>query len=86
MIDMNVGPWAMILGEDALTYLARLIDTPHRQQHDDLTKLRIATLTDEKRLMQMRLQLTFHLLCLNLDTTRTNHIVLAPEDSETTIG
>ena len=45
MVEMDVGTRLMVFGENALANLPSLIDRALRQQHDNLTELRIEALT-----------------------------------------
>jgi hypothetical protein len=82
LVDVEVDAGAMEFGEDALTDGAGFVRGTFCQENHDLTKLLIGSLTYNKRYAQIRLQLALHFLCLDLDSSRTNHVVFAPEDTE----
>lgn len=73
-------------GKDSFAHLLSLIDRTFGEQDNHLTKLGVGALRDEERHLQIGAQPTFHLLDLDLDTTRTDHIILSPQNAETAFG
>ena len=82
---MQIDAWLMVFRQHTLTDLTGLVRITFCQEHDHLTEFLILTFTDQERCLQMGLELTFHLLGLDLDASRTDHIVLPSQDAENTL-
>ena len=82
MVEVDVFLGLVELGEDALADGAGLRGRTLGDEHHDLTKLLIRTLTNYKRYAHVGTQLAFEFLGLYLQSTGTDHIILSPEDAE----
>ena len=79
---MEIDTGMMVFGKDALADSTGLIDSAFSEQHHSLTEFGIRTFRDKERCLQMGAQLALHHLYLDLDATRTNHIVFTPQNAE----
>ena len=75
---MQINFWLKVFGKDFLAHLPSHINRVFSEQNHHLTKLGIRSLRDKERCMEMGVQLALNGLYLNLDTTRTDHIILTP--------
>jgi len=82
VVDVEVSLGLVVLGEDALADGTGFCGRTLGDEHHDLTKLLIRTLTNYKRYAHVRAQLAFEFLRLYLQSTGTDHIILSPEDAE----
>ena len=82
VVEVDVFLGLVELGEDALADSAGLRGRTLGDEHHDLTKLLIRTLTNYKRYAHVGTQLAFEFLRLYLQSTGTDHIILSPEDAE----
>ena len=69
LVDVEVGFGLMVFGEDAFADGASIRGRTFCDENNNLTKLLICTLTDNKRCRHVRTQLTLELFCLNLQST-----------------
>jgi len=82
MIYMEIGTGLVVLGKDTLTDLPSLIDGAFREQDDNLPELHIRALAYQIRYTQVGAQLSLQFLGLDLQTARTDNVVLATKDAE----
>ena len=82
MVEVDVFLGLVELGEDTLADGAGFRGRTLSDEHHDLTKLLIWTLTNYKRYAHVGTQLAFEFLRLYLQSTGTDHIILSPEDAE----
>lgn len=83
---MEIDTGMMIFGKDALADSTGLIDSAFGEQHHCLAEFGIRTFRDEERGLQMGAQLALHRLYLNLDATRTDHIILTSQYAKPITG
>ena len=69
LVDMEVGFWLMVFGEDTFADGASIRGRTFCDENNNLTKLLIGTLTNDKRCSHVRTQLTLELFSLNLQST-----------------
>ena len=79
---MEVETRLMVTGKDALADEAGIIGGAFGEKDDDLAKLLVRTPGDQKRLVEMRSELTFELLGLDLQAARADDVVAAAENAE----
>ena len=83
---MEIDTGMVVFGENMLTDGARLIDSTFGEQDHCLAEFGIWTFRDEERDLQMGAQLALHRLYLDLDATRTDHIVLTSQYAKPITG
>ena len=76
----------IIFGKHPGTHLSSPINSAFGEQDYNLAKLGIRTFRDEEGLLQMRVQLSLHLLDLNLYTTRTDDIIFTSQNAKLITG
>ena len=81
--DMEVNARLMEFGKNALADLTGLIGGAFGEEDDSLAEFLIRTLRNNIRYAHVGAQLRLKLFGLNLQTTRTDDVILAAEDSET---
>ena len=69
LVDVEVGFGLMVFGEDTFADGASVGGRTFCDENNNLTKLLIGTLTNDKRCSHVRTQLTFELFSLNLQAT-----------------
>ena len=83
---MEIDTGMMVFRKDALADSTGLIDSAFGEQDYCLTEFGIRTFRDKEWCLQMGAQLALHRLYLDLDATRTNHIVFTPQNAKPITG
>ena len=83
---MKIGLRLIIFWKHLGTHPTTLINSTFGEQHHSLAEFGIRTFRDEERGLQMGAQLALHRLYLNLDATRTDHIILTSQYAKPITG